>query len=85
MGPDAVLRISREALLLTLLVSAVPVLAAMVIGLIVSLFQAATQVQEQTVSTVAKIVVVVVALLIAGPWMFGQIASFSVLLFRLIG
>ena len=85
MDSETVLRISREALLLTLLISALPVLAAAVIGLVVSLFQAATQLQEQTLTMVPKIIAVFAALMIAGPWMVHQLAAFTTTLFQLIG
>jgi len=79
---DAVLRIGREALLLTLILSAIPVLAAMAIGLLVSVFQAATQIQEQTLTFVPKIVVSFAALAIGGTWMLQQLISFTIPLFE---
>ena len=82
MDGDVVLRIGREALVLTLILSAIPVLAAMVVGLIVSLFQAATQIQEQTLTFVPKIVVTFAAIAIAGPWMLQQLIAFCVPLFE---
>ena len=82
MDGDAVLRIGREALLLTLILSAIPVLAAMAIGLLVSVFQAATQIQEQTLTFVPKIVVSFAALAIAGTWMLQQLISFTLPLFE---
>ena len=69
MEPDAVIRIGREALLLTMLLSAVPVLATMVVGLVISLVQATVQLQEQTLTQVPKIVVVYVVLMAGGTWM----------------
>lgn len=84
MTPDAILQVSREALLLTLLLSAVPVLAAMIVGLVVSLLQAATQLQEQTLTVVPKILAVFAALLIAGPWMVRQLVAFATLLLKQI-
>jgi len=82
MDADSVLRIGREALLLALILSAAPVLAAMTIGLIVSLVQAATQIQEQTLTFVPKIVVSFAALAIAGTWMLQQLISFTLPLFE---
>ncbi|HSI35017.1 MAG: flagellar biosynthesis protein FliQ [Phycisphaerae bacterium] len=82
MDGDVVLRIGREALVLTLILSAIPVLAAMVVGLIISLFQAATQIQEQTLTFVPKIVVTFAAIAIAGPWMLQQLIAFCVPLFE---
>ncbi|HYE21118.1 MAG TPA: flagellar biosynthesis protein FliQ [Tepidisphaeraceae bacterium] len=82
MDGDVVLRIGRESLVLTLILSAIPVLAAMVVGLIISLFQAATQIQEQTLTFVPKIVVTFAAIAIAGPWMLQQLIAFCVPLFE---
>ena len=76
-----VLRIIREALLRTLVLSALPVLAAMIVGLIVSLFQAATQIQEQTLTVVPKIIAVFLVLGIGGFWMLRQLIQFATTLF----
>ncbi len=84
MDSDAVLRIGREALLLTLLLSAIPVLAAMAVGLIISVFQAATQIQEQSLTFVPKIIVTFGALAIAGTWMLQQLIQFATPLFEAI-
>jgi flagellar biosynthetic protein FliQ len=80
MDSDAVLHIGREALLLTLILSALPVLAAMLVGLLVSLFQAATQIQEQTLTFVPKIIATVCVLAIGGAWMLQQLSQFSIVL-----
>jgi len=72
MSGDVILRIMREGLLLVLLLSAGPMLVAMLVGFIVSLFQATTQIQEQTLSYVPKLVAVFVSLAILGPWMLTQ-------------
>ena len=67
----------REALWLTLLVS-VPILgASLVIGLVVSVLQAVTQIQEQTLSFVPKIVGMAVMTVIAAPWLFTKLLDFS--------
>lgn len=84
MDTETVLRISREALVLTLLLSALPVLAAMLVGLIVSLFQAATQLQEQTLTVVPKIIAVFAALAVGGLWMVRQLMQFSYVLLESI-
>ena len=77
MEPDVVVRIGREALLVGICVCAPPVLAAMAIGLLVSLLQAATQVQEQTLTFVPKLIVVCVVLAVLGIWMLGQLTQFA--------
>ena len=77
MEPHGVVRIGREALMVGLCVFAPPVLAAMAIGLLVSLLQAATQVQEQTLTFVPKLIVVCVVLAVLGIWMLGQLTQFA--------
>lgn len=84
MDSDAVLRIGREAMLLTIVLSAIPVATAMVVGLVISVFQAATQIQEQTLTFVPKIVFTFLVLAIAGGWMLQQIIAFAVPLFETI-
>ena len=85
MDAETVIRIGQEALLLTLLVSAPPVLAAMAIGLLVSLFQAATQIQEQTLAIVPKIIAVYLVLVVFGLWILRQTVSFALQLLQGIG
>ena len=69
MTPESVLTMGRQAVEVTLMVAAPMLLLALIIGLIVSIFQAATQINEQTLSFIPKLVGVLVALVIAGPWM----------------
>jgi type III secretion HrpO family protein len=71
------LQLAREALVLTLLVSAPPLLAALVVGLGTGLLQAVTQVQEQALGSVPRIAAVLGALVVAGPWMGGRLARFA--------
>lgn len=84
MNPDAVVRILREGLLLILLLSAGPLGAAMVIGLIVSVLQATTQVQEQTLSFVPKLIGISLILVIVGPWMLNETVRFTRMMFDAI-
>jgi len=74
---DVVLRVAREGLLLALLCSAPPVLASLAVGLLMGVLQAATQIQEQTLNLVPKIVAVAVALVVAGPWIGAQLLRFT--------
>ncbi len=69
MTPGVVMDIGRQAVEMTLLLAAPLLLAALVIGLIISIFQAATQINEQTLSFIPKLVGVFLTLLLAGPWM----------------
>jgi len=69
MTPESVMSIGRQAMEVTLMVSAPMLLVALVIGLIVSIFQAATQINETTLSFIPKLVGIFIALVVAGPWM----------------
>lgn len=69
MTPETVMTMGRQAMEITLLVSAPLLLVALIIGLVVSIFQAATQINEATLSFIPKLVGVFIALVIAGPWM----------------
>ncbi len=78
MGPETVIEIGRKALQTVLLTSAPMLIAALVIGLIISIFQAATQINEQTMTFIPKIVGVFVALLFFGPWMMELLITFTI-------
>ena len=69
MTPTTVIEIGRNAVEITLLISAPLFIAALVTGLIVSIFQAATQINEATLSFVPKLIAIFATLIIAGPWM----------------
>lgn len=84
MPAEAIMRILREALLLILILSAGPMMASVVIGFLVSVFQATTQIQEQTLSYVPKLIGVFLAIAILGPWMLTQMVRFTRLLFESI-
>jgi flagellar biosynthetic protein FliQ len=77
MSPDFVIDISRQALHVTTLVAAPMLLAALVIGLIIGMVQAATQINEMTLSFIPKLLALVGALLIAGPWMLNLLITFT--------
>lgn len=68
MNPQTVVTLGQGALELTLLVSAPMLLAALVVGLVVSVFQAATQINEMTLSFIPKLIAIFAAILISGPW-----------------
>ena len=84
MSSETIVRILREGLLLILILSGGPMLASMLVGFMVSLFQATTQIQEQTLSYVPKLVAVFVTLAIMGPWIVSQAVRFTVVLFESI-
>lgn len=74
--------ITNEGLLLTLIVSGPPVLLSLLIGLLIALFQAVTQIQEQSLTFVPKVVVVFGVLAILGPWLGSAMAEFGRLCFE---
>lgn len=84
MTPETVMTIGRQALELTLLVSAPLLLTALVIGLFVSIFQAATQINEMTLSFIPKLIGMFVVLIIAGPWMIELLLDYMQRLFTSI-
>ncbi len=76
MTPTAVIELGRQAIEVTLLVSAPLFIAALATGLIISIFQAATQINEMTLSFVPKLVAIFVTLVLAGPWMITVLTDF---------
>lgn len=76
MTPTAVIEIGRQAVEITLLVSAPLFIAALATGLLVSIFQAATQINEATLSFVPKLIVVFITLIAAGPWMITLLTDY---------
>ena len=76
MNPTAVIDLGRQALEVTLMVAAPLFLAALVTGLIVSIFQAATQINEMTLSFVPKLVAIFLTMVLAGPWMITVLTDF---------
>ncbi|HRL90334.1 MAG: flagellar biosynthesis protein FliQ [Comamonas sp.] len=76
MNAQAVLTFAQEALLLLLTISLPVLLTVMVVGLVVSIFQAVTQINESTLSFVPKMVAAVVVFAVAGPWMISTIVDF---------
>ncbi|MBC3886006.1 flagellar biosynthesis protein FliQ [Undibacterium griseum] len=76
MTPDSVMTLGRQAIEVTLMVSAPLLLVALVIGLLVSIFQAATQINETTLSFIPKLIGIFLTLIIAGPWMLGVLMDY---------
>lgn len=81
MTPDFAINICKKAVETILLVSAPMLLAGMIIGLLVSIFQAATQINEQTLSFIPKIVAVFLTMLIFGPWIIRIVTAFTIGIF----
>jgi len=84
MSPETVLTIGSRALEITLMLAAPLLLVALVTGLIVGAFQAATQINEQTLSFIPKLLAMALAVAVAGPWMLKVLISYTRELFESI-
>ncbi|HWV18558.1 MAG TPA: flagellar biosynthesis protein FliQ [Rhodocyclaceae bacterium] len=84
MTPSTVMEIGRQALEVTLMIAAPLFIAALATGLLVSIFQAATSINEATLSFVPKLVVTFLVLLLGGPWMLAVITDYMRRLFESI-
>ena len=76
MTPQTVMEIARQAIEMLLIVSAPLLGAALITGLIISIFQAATQINESTLAFIPKIVVMFITLIFAGPWMLQLLVDY---------
>ncbi|MDY7578308.1 flagellar biosynthesis protein FliQ [Herbaspirillum sp. RTI4] len=81
MTPESVMTLGRQAMQVTLMVAAPMLLTSLVVGLAVSIFQAATQINESTLSFIPKLVCVFIALIVAGPWMLSLLLDYMRLMF----
>jgi flagellar biosynthetic protein FliQ len=77
MNQDTVVSLATQAMTLALKVAGPLLLVGLVVGLLVSIFQAATQIQEQSLSFIPKIVGVAVLIVVLGPWMLDQLVSYA--------
>ena len=76
MTPDSAMTIGRQALEVTFMISAPLLLTALVVGLIVSIFQAATQINEMTLSFIPKLLAMFTMMVFAGPWMLSVMIDY---------
>lgn len=76
MSPESVMTLSQQAVEITIMVSAPLLLAALATGLLVSIFQAATQINEMTLSFIPKLLAMFVVMIVAGPWMLGVMMEY---------
>ena len=77
MTPETVITIGQQALWVTMLIAAPLLLSALAVGLLIGMFQAATQINEMTMSFIPKLLVLVTALIVAGPWMLSVIVNYT--------
>ncbi len=76
MTPESVMTMGRQAVEVMLMVAAPLLLVALAIGLVVSIFQAATQINEMTLSFIPKLVGIFIALVVAGPWILSVMTEY---------
>ena len=81
MTPEVAVDIFREALWLTTMMVAVLVIPSLLVGLLVAMFQAATQINEQTLSFLPKLLVTLLAVILMGRWMSGYLMDYCVSIF----
>ncbi|MDM0002143.1 flagellar biosynthesis protein FliQ [Variovorax sp. J22P240] len=84
MTPETIMSMGNQAIQVSLVLAAPLLLVALVVGLIISIFQAATQINEATLSFIPKLLAVFVTLVVAGPWMLGQMLDYMRALFMSI-
>jgi flagellar biosynthesis protein FliQ len=84
MSPETVMTVGSRALEITLMLAAPMLLVALITGLIVGAFQAATQINEMTLSFIPKLIAISVALIVAGPWMLKLLVGYTRELFESI-
>jgi flagellar biosynthetic protein FliQ len=77
MTPDMIIDLSQQALYLIAMIAAPMLLSALGIGLFIGMFQAATSINEQTLSFIPKLMVLLLSILVAGPWMLNLLLSFT--------
>ena len=84
MGPESVIDLFRQALLIIILLVSIIVIPSLVTGLIVSIFQAATQINEQSLSFIPRLLVTFLTLILAAPWLSSIITDFTHSVFDII-
>lgn len=84
MTPETIMTVGRQTLEITVILAAAPLLAALAVGLLISLFQAATQINEATLSFIPKLLALVVVMLIMGPWMLTKLMDYTKRLYESI-
>jgi flagellar biosynthesis protein FliQ len=84
MDQDTVVNLASQAMTIAFKIAGPMLLAAMVVGLLVSIFQAVTQIQEQSLTLIPKIAVIAAIVVLLGPWMLGQFVGYTTNLYSSI-
>jgi flagellar biosynthesis protein FliQ len=77
MSPEVIIDLFAQALMLVILMVSVLIIPGLLIGLVISTFQAATQINEQTLSFLPRLIVTLAAIMIAGPWLLTKLTDFT--------
>jgi len=77
MSPDSIIDLSQQALYVIAMITAPMLMSALAIGLLIGMFQAATSINEQTLSFIPKLIVLLLSILVAGPWMLNLLLTFT--------
>jgi flagellar biosynthetic protein FliQ len=84
MTPEFVISVGREAMQVAFLLAAPPLITALVVGLVVSILQAVTQIQEMTLAIIPKMVAILIALIVAFPWLLETLTAYTTTVFKSI-
>ena len=84
MNQDVVVSLTMDAITLALKLALPMLMVGLVVGLVISVFQAVTQIQEQTLAFIPKVLALVAVMVIAGPWMLGQLETYTQALYASI-
>lgn len=77
MSPDVIIDLFAQALMLVILMVSVLIVPGLLVGLVISTFQAATQINEQTLSFLPRLIVTIAAIMVAGPWLLTKLTDFT--------
>ncbi|MBZ0071785.1 MAG: flagellar biosynthesis protein FliQ [Thiohalobacteraceae bacterium] len=84
MTPETVMTIGRQTLEVTALLAGPLLISSLIVGLIIAMFQAATQINEMTLTFIPKLITIAVVLLVAGPWLLQTLVTFTIRLIQSI-
>ena len=84
MNQDVVVSLTMDAISVAMKIAVPMLMAGLVVGLVVSVFQAVTQIQEQTLAFIPKVIALVAVIAIFGPWMLGQLETYTTALWASI-
>ena len=84
MTPEFVITLGRDAMRMAFLLAAPPLVVALVVGLLISIFQAVTQIQEMTLTIVPKMIAVLLVLIITFPWLLELLTTYTTRVFQMV-